>query len=256
MEGEPTPTPIPEPTPPTPNPPLPDNAEPSKDDVYWDVSDIGVSYVDTTRKLLSITFDDAPSKTLENILAVFAQYNESNPDCKATATLFCNGHLFNNHSSQLLHAACALGFELGNHTYSHLDLTQLTADEIIWELAETDKILSRIDGKPRHIFRAPFGRTNNAVREQIKTPVMNWTIDTLDWTGVSEEDIYSSVWEQKFSGGIVLMHDGYTNTVDALKRLLPDLKEAGYQVVSVSALAKAHDCPLRNGGEYIRARKR
>ena len=59
-----------------------------------------------------------------------------------------------------------------------------------------------------------------------------------------------------FSGGIVLMHDGYTATVEALKRLLPDLKAKGYQVVSVSALAKAHNVPLKIGSEYIRLRKR
>ncbi|MBQ8406240.1 MAG: hypothetical protein IJX09_06275 [Clostridia bacterium] len=51
------------------------------------------------------------------------------------------------------------------------------------------------------------------------------------------------------------MHDGYKHTVDALKRLLPDLKADGYQVVSVSQLAKAHGCTLRRGSTYIRARK-
>ena len=65
----------------------------------------------------------------------------------------------------------------------------------------------------------------------------------------------SAVLEKKFSGAIVLMHDGYPATVEALKRLLPDLKKDGYQVVSVSAMAKAHGCTLRNGKEYIRARK-
>ena len=235
--------------------PLPEQAPTENADIYWDVSDVDISYIDVSRKLISFTFDDAPAKTLENILAVFAEYNESNPDCKASATLFCNGHLFNTHSTQLLHAACALGFELGNHSYSHFDMSTLSEAEITWEISQTDSLLTRIDGKARHIFRAPFGKTNDLVRANVKTPLMNWTIDTLDWTGASADEIYSTVFENKFSGGIVLMHDGYVNTVSALKRLLPDLKSAGYQIVSVSALAKAHDCPLRNGGEYIRARK-
>ena len=85
--------------------------------------------------------------------------------------------------------------------------------------------------------------------------MIDWTIDTLDWTGVSEEDIYNSVFNYKFPGAIVLMHDGYNNTVSALKRLLPDLKAAGYQVVSVSKMAKAHHCTLQAGKVYIRARK-
>ena len=242
-------------TPPSDPTPFPEQSPTENADIYWDVSDVDVSYIDSSRKLISFTFDDAPAKTLENVLAVFAEYNESNPDCKASATLFCNGHLFNTHSTQLLHAACALGFELGNHSYSHFDMPSLSEEEIRWEISQTDSLLSRIDGKSQHIFRAPFGKTNDLIRANVKTPVMNWTIDTLDWTGASADEIYSTVFENKFSGGIVLMHDGYVNTVSALKRLWPDLKGAGYQVVSVSALSKAHECPLRNGGEYIRARK-
>lgn len=226
------------------------------DPAIWDVTDVDISYIDPARKLISFTFDDAPAKTLESILAVFAAFNEDNPDCQATATLFCNGLYFDNQSTQLLHAARALGFELGNHSYSHFDLTTLDPAQIEWEIAATDEILSRIDGKEKHLFRAPFGRIDETVRAQIQTPIMNWTIDTLDWTNASEEDVYSTVWNNKFSGGIVLMHDGYGNTVSALKRLLPDLKEAGYQVVSLSAMAKAHGVSLKNGGEYIRARKK
>jgi len=85
--------------------------------------------------------------------------------------------------------------------------------------------------------------------------LIDWTIDTLDWTGVSADTIYHTVYENRFSGAIVLMHDGYKNTVEAVKRLLPDLKADGYQVVSVSLLAKTHNCTLQRGKTYIRARK-
>jgi peptidoglycan/xylan/chitin deacetylase (PgdA/CDA1 family) len=116
--------------------------------------------------------------------------------------------------------------------------------------------LRQIDGKTRHLFRAPFGRIDERVKQIVQTPIIDWTIDTLDWTGVSAQEIYDVVWTNKYAGAIVLMHDGYENTVDALKLLLPDLYTAGYQVVSVSAMSKAHACPLRRGGVYIRARKR
>ncbi len=214
-----------------------------------------VSYINPNKKLLAFTFDDAPKRTLENVLAVFASYNQSSPTCKATATLFCNGVHINNASKQLLSAACALGFELGNHSYSHPDLTKLSPFDLQWETDATDALLYQIDGKNRHLFRAPFGRINEHVRSYAHTPIIDWTIDTLDWTGVTQEEIYETVWTQKFSGGIVLMHDGYPSTVEALKRLLPDLRDAGYQVVSVSAMAKSHECPLRRGSVYIRARK-
>lgn len=228
--------------------------EPKNPDI-WDVSDVDISYVDKTRKLIAFTFDDAPSKTMENIFATFAAFNESNPDCKATATIFFNGGLVDENSMHHLYTAHILGMELGNHTHSHLDLTTLSKAELKSEIDNTDELLSRVDGKPRHLFRAPYGRIDEEVKALVETPIIDWTIDTLDWTDTSENEIYERVWNNRFSGGIVLMHDGYPHTVSALKRLLPDLKADGYQVVSVSALAKAHGCALKRGGVYIRARK-
>jgi len=221
----------------------------------WDVSDVDVSYVDKSRKLIAFTFDDSPSKTLENILATFASFNESNPDCKASATVFYNGAHIDETSLHLLHTSRILGFELGNHTHMHLDLTTLTESEVRTQIDRTDEILSSIDGKSRHLLRAPFGRINEEIKANAETPIIDWTIDTLDWTGASADDVYNRVWEGRFSGAIVLMHDGYPHTVNALKRLLPDLKADGYQVLSVSAMAKAHDCVLKKGKVYIRARK-
>ncbi len=221
----------------------------------WDVSDVDISYIDPNRKLISFTFDDAPSKTMENILAAFASFNESNPACRASATFFCNGCRIENSALPLLQTAYVMGMELGNHTQSHADLTTLSAEKLRDEMEQTDKILSRIDGKPFHLLRAPYGRVDEQVKALAKTPILHWTIDTLDWTNASEEDIYTRIWEGRFSGAIALMHDGYPHTVSALKRLLTDLKADGYQVVSVSALAKAHGCDLKKGGVYIRARK-
>lgn len=220
----------------------------------WDVSDVDISHIDKTRKLISFTFDDAPAKTLENILAVFASYNENNPDCIAHATVFCNGHRIHPSSLQTLHATKALGFELGNHAFTHRDLKPLSLSEVKTEIQRTDELLQAIDGKSHHLFRPPFGNLNGEQKRILSAPIVNWTIDTLDWTGKHENEIYETVFSQKFSGAIVLMHDGYDDTVSALKRLLPDLKEAGYQIVSISEMAKANGVILKNGVEYIRAR--
>lgn len=222
---------------------------------YWSVEDVDVSEIDSKRKLISFTFDDAPARTLENILAVFAAFNEKNSDCKASGTIFFNGSRFSEESAHLLYSACALGFELGNHTHSHYNLTSLERETLLAEIDEADKLLARIDGKQRHLLRAPFGATNELVKACAKTPIIDWTIDTLDWTGADEKAIYDRVFQGRFSGAIVLMHDGYESTVSALKRLLPDLKTDGYQVVSVSKMLKVHGCNFRNGSVYIRARK-
>ena len=249
-------------SPPTPFPPTlspVEDLQPPIEEVeppdVWDTSDVDVSQISEQKKLIAFTFDDAPSRTLENILAVYAAYNEGHPHCPAHATIFCNGKYINAQSPPLLAAAHAMGFELGNHTQSHHDLTTLTEEQLRWEMDATDEILSTIDGKLRHLLRAPFGKINDTVKTVAPTPLIDWTIDTLDWTGKSEDEIYRSVMENKFSGAIVLMHDGYAHTVYALKRLLPDLEAEGYQVVSVSQLAKMHRCTLQKGKVYIRARK-
>ena len=220
----------------------------------WDYSDVDISYIQPRRKLIALTFDDAPKNTLENILAVFADYNEQNPDWKATATVFCNGQYITPSSRHSLEAADAMGFELGNHTYSHYDLTKLNKETLLSEIERTDRLLQAIDQKSLHLLRAPFGKCNAFIQETVSTPIINWTIDTLDWTNTSEEQIYNEILQNCYNGCIVLMHDGYPNTVEALKRLLPALKDKGYQAVSVSAMAKANACPLKNGSEYIRAR--
>ena len=225
------------------------------DERVWDLSDVDISAVDTTRKLIAFTFDDAPSHTLENIFAVFAAYNETNPDCKASATVFFNGKLFNSQTPHLLATAGTLNFELGNHTFSHYDLTAIDEPTLREEIDKTDELLCFADGKARHLLRAPYGKTNELVKALSPVPLIDWTIDTLDWTGVSADSIYRTVFDNRFSGAIVLMHDGYRNTVEALKRLLPDLKADGYQIVGVSQLAKAHGCTLYRGKTYIRARK-
>lgn len=224
-------------------------------DAFWDVSDVDISEIDETRKLLSFTFDDAPSRTIERLLATFAAFNEENPDCRASATFFCNGRYFDESTPTLLQTAHAMGMELGNHSFSHPDLSTLSPSEIQAEIDETDELLRRADGKRRHLFRAPYGKLSEQVKAVVETPIIDWTIDTLDWNGVTAEQIYEVVWAQKYDGAIVLMHDGYDATVYAVKRLLPALKEAGYQVASVSKTAKAHACPLKKGSVYIRARK-
>lgn len=235
--------------------PEPKKETTSTEPSVWDLSDVDVSEIDTTRKLIAFSFDDAPARTIESILTVFASYNEANPDCKAFCTLFLNGYLFDNATVHLLNTAVALGMELGNHTYSHFDLTTLDEPTLQWEIDETDRLLQNADQKPRHLLRPPFGKLNENVKAVTNAPILNWNIDTLDWTGKSADEIFDSVFSQKADGSIVLMHDGYSNTVEAVKRLLPALKDEGYQVVGISQLAKVNECTLKNGTVYVRARK-
>lgn len=220
----------------------------------WETGDVDISHLNLEKKHVAFTFDDSPGKTLEQIVAVFTEFNENNPDCKANATVFYNGVYFNESTLPSAQLAFVAGFELGNHTYSHFNLCSLDPLTLQKEIDETDVILKQIDGKDRHLLRAPYGSLNETVKEYAKSPIIDWSVDTLDWQKPDVETICQRVYDGLENGAIVLMHDGFENTVEAVKILLPELKRRGYQVTSVSQLAKAHSCVLKTGSVYTRAR--
>ncbi len=220
----------------------------------WQMDDIDISHLNLEKKHVAFTFDDAPGKTLERLVSVFTEFNENNPDCKASATVFYNGVYFNETTVQSAQLAFVAGFEMGNHTYSHFNLCALDPQTLQNEIDDTDVILKQIDGKDRHLLRAPYGSLNETVKETAKSPIIDWSIDTLDWQNPEVEVICERVYKGLENGAIVLMHDGFENTVQAVKILLPELKKMGYQVTSVSQLAKVHSCSLKTGNVYTRAR--
>ena len=221
---------------------------------FWSVDNVDISMLDKNKKHVAFTFDDAPTTRLPELIQVFLDFNNANPDCVASATIFFNGVNLNDYTMPYLQQAYEAGLELGNHTYSHCDLRTLAPYELDREISLVDEFLQRIDGKPLHLLRAPYGTVDENVRAAAKTPILDWSVDTLDWTGISAEEICQKTLDGLERGAIVLFHDGTRNTVQAIQTLLPLLKERNYQVVSVSQLSKIHTCPLRIGGLYTRAR--
>ncbi|HIU59685.1 MAG TPA: polysaccharide deacetylase family protein [Candidatus Scatosoma pullistercoris] len=229
---------------------LPAAAVTETEALRWDTSDTDISKVDANRKLIAFTFDDAPDSTLKALTEVFEQFNEQNPDCPASATFFCNGIRIDSGTFPLLKKAYQAGFELGNHTDSHKNLLRLSSEEIRKEIDAVDKILQKIDGKPVHLLRVPYGNYNDKVRREAQAPLIDWEIDTEDWKGISADRIFNEIYSKRRPGSIVLMHDGYRHTVEAVSRLLPLLKAEGWQVVGVSQLSKALGRPLYAGKVY------
>lgn len=238
----------------SPTPPSPEHMQPVIDGV-WTCADSDISRIDSTRQLVALTFDDAPTGRLDALLEVFLQFNRTYTDAPASATFFCNGQGLFTRNRASLQTAFVLGMELANHSFSHLDLTECTLSQLRWEIDEVDALLQEIDGKELHLFRAPYGRINEQVQNAVKTPVIDWYIDTQDWASLSADSIVNEVFARLEPGAIVLLHDGYESTVEAVRRLLPALYEQHYQAVSVSQIAKAHGCRLQVGKVYTRARK-
>lgn len=240
----------PAPSEPDPSPSVP-SEEPSAS--FWDVSEIDVSHVGENRRLIAFTFDDGVTDQTDDLLNVFESFNAANPDCVAHATLFTVGARVNGENSHTLARAAAMNFELGNHTYSHTDLTSVPLEKAEEELRKTDDVLKAIDGKSSHLVRPAGGHVNSQILALYPAPFINWTpsLDTSDWQeSVTENDIFNTVNGNLLDGGIVLMHQGYGKTVSAVKRLLPALKSQGYQVVSVSELIKFYGIKAELGKLY------
>lgn len=226
MEGyaEPTPTPVPEQPEETQFPaqavPNPDGSKPS----------------------IALTFDDGPGQYADRILDCL----EAN---HAKATFFMLGELIPYFPEQVKRME-ALGCELGNHTYHHANLTKLTAEEITSEIEDTNAELEKLVGHGATVLRPPYGAFNDFVAASTDTPMILWSIDTLDWETRDADQTIQTTLENVRDGSIILMHEIHKESADAAEILIPMLIEAGYDLVTVHELAERHNVTLSSGIPY------
>ena len=248
------PTPTPEPTATTaPVPtstPTPFPEEPDDTGIWENNADI--SWIDPSKPMIAFTFDDGPVGTadtatsirIQNALAASGQH----------ATFFYWGNSLNKGTEAEIKRAYDMGFEIGNHTRSHQDLSKLTADKIYAEVMDQAEKLSAITGLEHFLVRPPYLSTNTTVKLTVREPMINCSIDTKDWAGATAEAIINTINTQKKDGAIVLMHETYAATATAMETLIPQLVAEGWQIVSVSELFKAKGQNLLDGMVYSNAR--
>lgn len=207
-----------------------------KDDVNFSVNlkeeyenENGFLY-DKAKKTVALTFDDGPNgeKTLR--LAALLRDN------KMHATFFMVGNRMGS-APDVINELLKDGNEIGSHSYNHKNLTRLTSEELIQEEDKTNQIYKSITGKDLKLLRAPYGSVNDKMKENLNYIFINWNLDTEDWRYRNKDHIYNSVIENIKDGDIILMHDLYDTTIEAVEKLLPELYVQGYQVVTVSELA-------------------
>lgn len=140
------------------------------------------------------------------------------------------------------------GHEVGNHTWSHLDLTRLSDEEISWEIKRADVAIQACSGRStRPLFRAPFGARNERVLRIAHTlgyRSVYWSLDTLDSVRPAKNSLFitSRVTTQPdkvLDGAIVLFHVGNVSTAHAIPEILQVLRTRNLEVVPVSALIPA-----------------
>lgn len=196
----------------------------------------------TPQKAIALTFDDGPGSFTNRLLDCLEQNN-------AKATFFMVGTEIASFPDEVKRMK-ELGCELGNHTYDHTELTTLSVDQISSEIARVDEQLVNLTGQRASVVRPPYGSVNDTVKSVIGTPMILWSIDTLDWKTLDVESTVEEVMNNVKDGSVILMHDIYSTSVDAAEILIPQLIEDGYQLVTIHELAALHQTELSGGNTY------
>lgn len=183
----------------------------------------------TEKKQIALTFDDGPNpEYTRQILQVLEAEG-------VKGTFFLMGKEIQQYP-EIVSEIHAGGHLIGNHTFSHCNVCQVSEQEALEEVAATNRLLSEITGEATSYFRPPFGCKNEMLEQSMGMIWVGWDIDTLDWSCQNAQQIYEEVVKNVSENDIILMHDAYGATVEAVKRLIPELKARGYTFVTVDAL--------------------
>ncbi len=214
----------------------------SVDDGYIHKTD-AVLY-DMSKKHIALTFDDGPSEThTETVLDALEKY-------EAKATFMVIGQNINSATGELMKREQTMGCEIGNHSYSHANFKTILPEEAQEELQKTDEVVEEYTGKKPTLIRTPFGLCENNVLCGMDRSNICWSVDTEDWKYKDSERLIRYVTENASDGAIVLMHDIYKTTAQAVEPILKELTEQNYEMVTVTELSAIKGVNLEAGETY------
>jgi polysaccharide deacetylase family sporulation protein PdaB len=202
--------------------------------------------VATEEKKIAISFDAAwgADKT-PDILNILNQYN--------VKTTFFLVKFWAERYPEMVKEINERGHEIGNHSASHPDMTQLSEEQILQELSSTHETIAAISGQNPKLFRPPFGAYNNRLIESAEKAgymTIQWSVDSLDWRDLGAEVIANRVLKSIRPGDIVLFHNNGKHTVKAVDIILKNLRSQGYEIVPISQLLLKEDYEIdRTTGE-------
>lgn len=183
---------------------------------------------------IALTFDDGPNPTTTpRILDTLAREN-------VPATFFVVGKRVAGNEA-LLRRMQAQGEEIGNHSWSHADLTQLTPVEIRHQVTDTQAALVAAGIRSPRLFRPPYGAVNDTVRQNVSLRIALWNEDPRDWDNKSATDVESTMLKSARPGGVIDAHDIYPATADALAPTIDKLKAQHFTFVTMSQLMNDDD---------------
>ena len=127
----------------------------------------------------------------------------------------------------------------GSHSNTHPHVNNLSYEKNIEEIELSNNKIEKIIGKRTNLYRAPYGEYNNTVIKAANDKgyyTIQWSLDTLDYNGLTGDEMWNRINTKLSSGDIILTHNGTKNTANSLDMLLKNIKQKGFDVVPVSDL--------------------
>jgi len=188
--------------------------------------------VKVPEKIIALSFDDGPNLvTTPKVLDVLEKHG-------VPASFFVEGQYINDESAAMMKRAVSLGCDIENHSYSHSFMTQLTEEQIKWEIDTTSALIEKYIGVKPIFFRPPYINVDQKMHDVIDLTFICGQ-GCEDWVPeVDAAERARRVIADAVDGNLVLLHDfvGNDNTVEALETIIPALKEQGFTFVTVPQL--------------------
>ncbi len=205
--------------------------------------------VDTLENKVAFTMNCAwGSEDIDTILEILEENN-------VKITFFMVGDWIdeNEEAARKIYEA---GHEIATHSNTHPHVNDLSYEENLEELEKSNIKIEEITGKKTKIYRAPYGEYNDTVIKSATEngyKVIQWSLDTLDYTALTGDQMWARLNGKLKSGDIILSHNGTNHTADSLDMLIKNIKEEGFEIVTVSKLIYHENYDIdSNGTQYLK----
>lgn len=184
---------------------------------------------ESSKKRAALTFDDGPHPTYTpKLLDGLAERN-------VKVTFFVIGECAANYP-EILKRMSDEGHIIGNHTYSHVQLSCISQEKAITEITNTNNIIKEATGSLPKYIRPPYGSLPKSLKSETElTPVL-WNVDPRDWSVLNTNSVVNHVVKNAKDGSIILLHDIFDTSVDAALLIIDKLTQEGFEFVTIDEL--------------------
>lgn len=179
---------------------------------------------------IALTFDDGPNREYTPLLL------DGLKERGVKATFFVIGaNVEKTDGADILARMREEGHLIGNHTFHHVELSELSPGEVEKEILMTDRLICEATGEPTEFIRPPFGAFPQSGEISDKLYV-KWTVDSRDWITKNTEQIVDTVVTETGENDIILMHDCYETSVEAALKIVDILQKKGFEFVTLDKI--------------------